>query len=267
VHLEEKRGVLSPPTARDRDVVVVTGATSGIGEACCHRFLEAGTKVVAIGRRAERLKRLADQYGEPMLTRTIDVRDHAQVVAALDDLPLSHQSITVLINNAGLALGSASFLEGDYQKWSTMIDTNIKGMLAVTERVLPGMITRNHGHVFNIGSIGGRYPAGSTVYGSTKAFVHHFSLALRHDLLGTLVRVTVVNPGSTATEFSNIRLGTPATDVPAGGTPTMMSPSDIAEAIFLCHRLPSFVNVSQIELTPVKQVSPSARKVDSRAAP
>lgn len=228
----------------------MTGATSGIGNACCRRFLAAGAKVVAIGRRAERLRLLSDEYGERVHAVELDVRDQPNVVSAFETIPSSHRAITVLVNNAGVAVGPVSLLEGDYQQWTSMVDTNIKGVLSVTAAVLPGMIARQKGHVFNVGSVAGRYPAGATVYGGTKAFVHHLSLALRRDLLGTPIRVTAIHPGLTATE---LRLVAPAGDVPPGGTGVLLNPSDVAEALFLCHSLPASVNVNQIELMPVMQ--------------
>jgi 3-hydroxy acid dehydrogenase/malonic semialdehyde reductase len=239
--------------ADDSDVVVVTGATSGIGEACCHRFLAAGSRVVAIGRRAERLHALADDYDDRLLTIALDIRDRSRVAAELKGLPASHAAVTVLVNNAGLARGSLNMLESSYEHWAEMIETNLNGTLAVTEALLPGMITRNRGHVFFLGSVAGRYPEGAAIYGGTKAFLHHMSQALRRELLGTLIRVTAVNPGSTSTELRAVRLGISPDQVPAGGTPTMMDPADVAEAIFMCNQLPALVNVNHIELMPVMQ--------------
>lgn len=238
------------------EVVVVSGATSGIGEACARRFLDEGARVVAIGRRADRLEALAasaTSAAGALLPLALDLRDRAAVERAFSDLPDSHRRVTVLVNNAGLALGPASALQGTPEQWDTMVDTNIKGVLHLTGAILPGMVERDRGHVINIGSIGGSYAGGSTVYGGTKAFVHHFSLALRRDLLGRRVRVTCVEPGSVATEFNLVRLGDAdkAAEAHRGYRP--MSADELAEVVHYCHRLPAHMNVNRIELMPIMQ--------------
>lgn len=236
------------------EVVVVSGATSGIGEACVRRFLAEGARVVAIGRRADRLDALAaSSEPDALLPVALDLRDRGAVEQAMGDLPESHRRITVLVNNAGLALGPASALGGTPEQWETMVDTNVKGVLHLTGAVLPGMVERDHGHVINIGSIGGSYAGGSTVYGGTKAFVHHFSLALRRDLLGRRVRVTCVEPGSVATEFNLVRLGDPGKAAEAHRGYRPMSADEMAEVVHYCHRLPAHMNVNRIEVMPVMQ--------------
>lgn len=169
--------------AKAGDVVVVTGATAGIGEACCRQFSAAGAKVVAIGRRKDRLERLAGELGPDMLPLTLDLRDRSAVEEALTSLPASHSAVSVLVNNAGLALGSASMREGKVEEWETMISTNVNGVLYATHALLPGMIERGRGHIFVISSVGGVYFGTSSVYGGTKAFVRHMALSLRTDLL------------------------------------------------------------------------------------
>jgi NADP-dependent 3-hydroxy acid dehydrogenase YdfG len=234
------------------DIVVVTGATAGIGEACCRHFSKLGAKIVAVGRRADRLEKLAAELGPEVHILPLDIRDRGAVEAAFAGLPESHRDVTVLVNNAGLALGSQSLLEGTAEEWETMIATNVNGVLYATQALLPGMIERRRGHVFMVSSVGGVYTGISTVYGGTKAFVRHASLSLRKDLMGTPIRVTCVEPGAVATEFRAVRSYREADAMPEQTIgPECMSADDIAEAIVFCHRLPANVNVNQIEMMPV----------------
>jgi len=237
-----------------QDVVLITGATAGIGAACARRFARGGAALVLIGRRADRLQAMQAELGAGCVVIAADVADRAAIEAGIAALPASHREVSVLINNAGLALGPSPALQGTVEDWDRMIDTNIKGLLYVTRAVLPGMVARNHGHVLNIGSIGGNYVGGSTVYGGTKAFVHHLSLMFRAELLGKAVRITSVEPGSTDTEFALVRSrGDQAQAEAAGRGYKKMSAEDVAEAIWMCHALPAHVNVNRIELTPVAQ--------------
>lgn len=235
--------------------VFITGATSGFGAALARRYAEAGAKVVITGRRKERLDALRDELGERVYAVVLDVRDQAAVEAAVAGLPEDFASVNVLINNAGLALGLSPADSAEIGDWDTMVDTNIKGLLFVTRAVLPGMCARDEGHVVNLGSVAGSYPyPGGNVYGATKAFVSHFSLNLRADLLGKQVRVTSIEPGMAETEFSLVRFKGDA-EKSAGtykGIETM-TPEDIAESIFWTTTMPRRFNVNRMEVMPVVQ--------------
>lgn len=241
--------------SRPTETVFITGATAGIGEACARRFAAAGDNIIITGRRAERLDALKASLPGQVHATPLDVQDKAAVDAAVAGLPETFRNVTVLVNNAGLAQGIEPAQKSNMADWETMVDTNIKGLLYVTRALLPGMVERNRGHVFNLGSVAGSYPyPGGNVYCGTKAFVNHFSLAVRSDLLGTMVRMTSVEPGMTDTEFSTVRFKgdkSKADQVYAGTRP--MTGDDIAEAIFQCNRLPDHVNVNRIELMPVQQ--------------
>lgn len=188
-------------------IILVTGATAGFGESITRRFIENGHKVIATGRRQERLQELKDQLGDSLFTAQVDVRNRAAIEEMLANLPAEWKEIDVLVNNAGLALGLEPAHKANVDDWETMIDTNNKGLVYMTRAVLPGMVERNRGHIINIGSTAGNWPyAGGNVYGATKAFVRQFSLNLRTDLNGTAVRVTNIEPGLVGgTEFSNVR--------------------------------------------------------------
>jgi 3-hydroxy acid dehydrogenase/malonic semialdehyde reductase len=191
--------------------VLVTGATAGFGEATARRFLAHGHKVIAVGRRQERLDAIkaslpADQQ-KRLLTLSVDVCDSAKVDKLASTLPAEFANVTVLINNAGLALGLEPAHQTNISDWDQMIDTNVKGLAHMTRAFLTGMVERKRGHIINLGSVAGLYPyPGSNIYGATKAFVKQFSLNLRADLLGTRLRVTCIEPGlSAGTEYSNVR--------------------------------------------------------------
>ena len=240
--------------------VLVTGATAGFGEATARRFLAHGHKVIAVGRRTERLEALktslpADQQ-KKLLTLAVDVCDSAKVDTLASTLPVDFANVTVLVNNAGLALGLEPAHKALLSDWDRMIDTNIKGLVHMSRAFLPGMVERKCGHVINIGSVAANYPyPGGNVYGGTKAFVKQFSLNLRADLIGTPLRVTCVEPGMCAgTEFSNVRFkgdndkaGKVYTGVKA------LSADDIAEAIYWSATLPSHMNINVLELMPIQQ--------------
>jgi 3-hydroxy acid dehydrogenase/malonic semialdehyde reductase len=238
-------------------IVLVTGATSGFGAAIARRFARAGHTIIAAGRRTDRLAALEAELGrEAVLTLPLDVRDRAAVERAVAGLPPGRAAVDLLINNAGLARGLEPAQRASLDDWEEMVDANIKGLMTVTHALLPGMVARDRGHVVNIGSTAASWPyPGSNVYGATKAFVHQFSLNLRADLLGTKVRVTVVDPGMVGgTEFSPVRFHgdeARAAKVYEGADP--LTPEDVAETVFWVATLPARVNVNSIELMPVGQ--------------
>lgn len=238
-------------------LVLVTGATAGFGEVIARRYVAEGHRVIATGRRAERLAALTAELGAGnVLAVQMDVRDRAGVGAAIASLPAGWQEIDVLVNNAGLALGLDPAQSADLDAWDQMIDTNNKGLVYVTRAVLPGMVARNRGHIVNMGSAAGNWPyPGGNVYGATKAFVTQFSLNLRADLTGTRVRVTDIEPGLVAgTEFSVVRFGGDTARA-AGmydGTEPLL-PEDIAEAVYWVTTLPPRVNINTMEVMPVFQ--------------
>ena len=237
-------------------VALVTGATSGFGEAMARRLLAAGAHVIATGRRADRLQALsADLASERLLTRVLDVREQASIDAMLADLPAPFDAIDILFNNAGLALGLSKAHEADLDQWQTMIDTNVSGLVRVTRAVLPGMVVRNRGDVINMSSVAASYPyPGGNVYGATKAFVRQFSLNLRADLLGTKIRVTSIEPGMADTEFSVVRFnGDQASADRVYQGVHAMSADDVALVCEGVLKLPAHININSLELMPVQQ--------------
>jgi 3-hydroxy acid dehydrogenase/malonic semialdehyde reductase len=236
-------------------IALVTGATSGFGLATAEALVRAGARVIAAGRRRERLDALAARHPGRVLPAPLDVRDRDAVEAFVPALPADWAAVDVLVNDAGLALGLEPAQRASLDEWDTMISTNCRGLVTVTRAVLPGMVERNRGHVVNVGSVAGTYPyPGGNVYGATKAFVRQFTLNLRSDLLGTAVRATSIEPGMAETEFSLVRFqgdATRAAKVYEGVTP--LGGDDVAEAILWCLSLPAHVNVNAIELMPVQQ--------------
>jgi 3-hydroxy acid dehydrogenase/malonic semialdehyde reductase len=237
-------------------VALVTGATSGFGDACAEAFVRAGARVIATGRRKERLDALAARLGKDKIhPLVLDAQDRAAVEKAVAGLPPALAAVDVLVNNAGLALGLEPAQRASLDEWDTMIATNCRGLVTMTRAVLPGMVERNRGHVVNVGSVAALYPyPGGNVYGATKAFVHQFTLNLRADLLGTAVRATVVEPGMAETEFSLVRFqgdAAKASKVYDGVKP--LSAQDVAETILWIVSLPAHVNVNAIELMPTQQ--------------
>lgn len=235
--------------------VLITGATAGFGLAAARRFAKDGWKVIATGRRAERLEALVAELGADVVHPcAFDIRDAAAIDAALDGLPEAFQNIDLLINNAGLALGTGPAQEADLAQWQQMVDTNITGLMTITHRMLPRLIERK-GAIINISSVAATYPyRGGNAYGGTKAFVRQFSLGLRSDLHGTGVRVTSIEPGMAETEFTLVRTGgdkSASDTLYAGADP--MTGEDIAETLFWVANLPSHLNINSIELMPVKQ--------------
>jgi 3-hydroxy acid dehydrogenase/malonic semialdehyde reductase len=238
--------------------ILVTGATAGFGAAFARRFIKDGHRVIATGRRTERLAALAAELGPNLLTARLDVTDKAAVAGFLTTLPESWRRIDVLVNNAGLALGLSPAWDADLADWDTMIATNISGLAHMTRAILPGMVERDDGIIINLGSVAGEYPyPGGHVYGGTKAFVRQFSLNLRADLVGKNIRVTDIEPGMVGgSEFSQVRFhgdAPKAAAVYAGTTP--LTPDDIAETASWIVSLPKHMNINRIELMPTCQAS------------
>lgn len=239
--------------------VFITGASSGIGRSCARAFAQAGTRLLLCARRADRLESMADDLrslgAAAVYTFMLDVRDQGAVEQTLSSLPEEWRAIDILINNAGLSRGLDPIHEGKIQDWDEMIDTNVKGLLYVSRAVLPRMVERGSGHVINIGSIAGHevYPKGN-VYCATKHAVAAITKGMLLDLHGSGVRVTTVDPGMVATEFSVVRFRGDeerATSVYTGTTP--LSPDDVADAILYCATLPAHVNVQELLLMPTAQ--------------
>ena len=237
------------------NIVMITGATAGFGAAAARRFAGAGWKVIGTGRRSERLEALVGEIGADRLHPVVlDIRDEAAIEAAVAALPGEFAGIDLLINNAGLALGTEPFQDGDMAEWRQMIDTNIVGLLALTHRLLPTLIERK-GAVINLSSIAATYPyRGGNVYAGTKAFVSQLSLGLRSDLHGTGVRVTSIEPGMAETEFTVVRTrgDQAASDTLYRGV-NPMTAEDIADVLFWVATLPPHLNINSIELMPVNQ--------------
>lgn len=240
------------------NVVFITGATSGFGEAAAQVFAEAGWSLVLSGRRLARLQKLYDRLNllVPVHIIELDVRDSETVAAAVAELPAAFADIKTLINNAGLALAPQPAQKVDLQDWKTMIDTNVTGLVNVTHALLPTLIQHGAGaSIINVGSIAGQWPyPGSHVYGASKAFVKQFSYNLRCDLLGTGVRVTDLAPGIAETEFTLVRTkgDQAASDNLYRGT-TPLSAQDIAGQMFYIATLPDHMNINRVEVMPVRQ--------------
>ncbi|MGA2365302.1 MAG: SDR family NAD(P)-dependent oxidoreductase [Steroidobacteraceae bacterium] len=238
-------------------IILITGATAGFGLAIARRFGGESNRIIAVGRRKDRLDALVKELGANAVHPIVlDVRDRAGVASAVAALPPELAAIDLLVNNAGLALGLAPAYQASLDDWDTMVDTNIKGLMYMTRAVLPGMVARDRGHIVNLGSIAGAhaYPGGNA-YGGTKAFVRQFSMNLRADLLGSRVRVTSVEPGMVGgSEFSLVRFGGDKEKVEKlykGADP--LTPEDVAEAVYWVATLPARVNINIIEMMPVTQ--------------
>jgi 3-hydroxy acid dehydrogenase/malonic semialdehyde reductase len=237
---------------------LVTGATAGFGQAIARRLVRDGWRVIATGRRLDRLESLAAELGAMALPCRLDVTDPQAVAALPGSLPEDWRQIDALVNNAGLALGLDPAQTAKLSDWDRMVATNVTGLIHMTRALLPGMVERDRGHVVNLGSIAATYPyPGGHVYGATKAFVKQFSLNLKADLVGTHVRVTDIEPGLCGgTEFSEVRFGGDRDRAAAmyqGTTP--LNAEDIAEAVAWVMQLPPHVNINRIEMMPTCQAS------------
>ena len=251
-----------------RKIVLITGATSGIGEACARKFAQGGYDVIITGRRVQllaNLKKELEAEGVRVLALAFDVRNRNAATAAINSLPLEWQQIDVLINNAGLALGLEPEYEGSFEDWETMIDTNIKGLLTMTRLVVPRMVKRDSGHVINIGSVAGDAAyAGGNVYCGTKAAVKTITDGLRIDLAHTSVRVTNVKPGLVDTHFSNVRFhgnDARAEKVYEGVKP--LTGADIAEVVFYAASAPAHVQIAEVLVLATHQANGSVLHRDT----
>ena len=243
-------------------IVLITGATSGIGQACARRFAQNGYNVIITARRADRLEAIRhdlERYGAKVMTLVFDVRDAAAATAAVTSLTDEWKQIDILVNNAGLALGLDKEYEGNPEDWETMIDTNIKGLLTMTRLVVPAMVERNEGHVINIGSVAGDAAyAGGNVYCATKAAVKAITDGLRIDLAHTSVRVTNVKPGLVETNFSNVRFHGDterADNVYKGITP--LTGDDIADVVYYAASAPKHVQIAEVLVLATHQANGS----------
>ena len=241
-------------------IVLITGATSGIGLACARKFAENGDKLILTGRSEQRLAEIRNELaGTEVLTLAFDVRDRKKAAKYITALPAEWQSIDVLVNNAGLALGLEPEFEGDLDDWETMIDTNIKGLLTMTRLVVPGMVERNSGHIINVGSVAGDAAyAGGNVYCATKAAVKALSDGLRIDVANTAIRVTNLKPGLVETNFSKIRFhgdSDRAANVYKGIKP--LTGDDIADVAVYAANAPAHVQIAEVLILATHQASGS----------
>ena len=245
-----------------KKIVLITGATSGIGEACARKFAQNGDKVILTGRNQVRMTAIADELkaqGAEVLTLMFDVRDREAARQAIESLPAEWQEIDVLVNNAGLALGLEPEFEGNSDDWDGMIDTNVKGLLTMTRLIVPGMVARDRGHVINMGSVAGDAAyAGGNVYCATKAAVKALSDGLRIDVANTAVRVTNLKPGLVETNFSNIRFhgdSDRAANVYKGIKP--LTGDDIADVAVYAANAPEHVQIAEVLILATHQASGS----------
>ena len=243
-------------------IVFISGASSGIGEACAEAFAQAGARLILCARSVDKLVDLAAKLNKhhcsDILTMVLDVRDREAVDAMIQDLPEDWRNIEILVNNAGGALGMEKLHEGNPDDWETMIDTNIKGLLYLTRKIVPLMLENQvNGHVVNVGSVAGihAYPGGA-VYCATKAAVHFISDGLRMDLVDTPIRVTNIQPGMVKTNFSKVRFHgdeIKAAQVYAGITP--LDAGDIADIILYAVSVPPHVQICEVTVTPTHQAT------------
>lgn len=242
--------------------ILITGATSGIGEACARKFAENGDRLILTGRNEQRLadiKKELTEKGTEVLTLAFDVRDREKAKKYIAELPAEWQTIDVLVNNAGLALGLEPEYEGNIDDWETMIDTNILGLLTMTRLIVPGMVERNSGHIINVGSVAGDAAyAGGNVYCATKAAVKALSDGLRIDVANTAVRVTNLKPGLVETNFSNIRFygdTDRAANVYKGIKP--LTGDDIADVAVFAANAPAHVQIAEVLILATHQANGS----------
>lgn len=243
----------------NKSIVLITGASSGIGRSCAVKFAEAGARLILTARRKDRLDVLARELEKQtkMLALQLDVSDHQAVEKVLGGLPKEWQTVDVLVNNAGLSRGLDKLHEGKLQDWEEMIDTNIKGLLYVSRVIIPGMVSRGKGTIINIGSIAGHevYPRGN-VYAATKHAVNALTKGLRMDLMDTPLRVCTVDPGLVETEFSMVRFrgdAEKAKVVYQNLEP--LTPDDVAETVVFCATRPPHVQIAELIVLPTAQAS------------
>ncbi len=242
-------------------IIFITGASAGIGEACAKSMAAQGARLLLAARRHDRLVQacttLKELGAEAVHLLELDVRNPQKVAAAVASLPEEWQAIDVLINNAGLSRGLDKIQEAKIDDWEEMIDTNVKGLLYMTQAVIPGMLQRGQGHIVNLGSTAGELPyPGGSVYCGTKAAVRSINDGIRQDLLGTPIRVTSIDPGLVETEFSEVRFRGDterAAKVYQGFTP--LTADDVAEAILWAITRPTHVNIARVVLTSVHQAN------------
>ena len=244
-----------------KKTILITGASSGIGEGCARKFASQGARLILNSRSADKLTALAEElkekYDAECYVMPFDVCDRESAAAALNALPQEWKSIDVLINNAGLAIGVDKEYEGNLDEWDVVIDTNVKALLSMTRLVVPGMVERGRGHIINIGSIAGdaAYPGGS-VYCATKAAVKALSDGLRIDLVDTPLRVTNIKPGLVETNFSVVRFRgdkQKADNVYRGIKP--LNGDDIAEVVYFAASAPEHMQVAEILVMPTYQAT------------
>lgn len=243
-------------------MILITGASSGIGEACAQILAEQGKPLILVARRKDRLTQLASElqakYGQEIHTHALDIRNQTEVISFFENHKTLLSRVEVLINNAGLAKGKAPFQEGILADWETMIDTNLKGVLSITRLLIPFLLNQPQAHIVNLGSVAGRwiYPGGN-IYCATKSAIHALSEALRLDLIGTRVRVTEIVPGMVNTEFSEVRFGNKAQADAVYHGMTPLTARDIAESIAWCLNRPPHVCIQELVIYPTQQASPT----------
>lgn len=240
--------------------VFITGASSGIGQACAEQFAAAGARLILTARRIDRITALAEtlqkEHGINALPIQLDVRNSAMVKDVITQLPDAWKNIDILLNNAGLSLRSDNIQDSDTHNWDTMIDTNIKGLLYVTRAILPGMIERDAGHIINLGSVAGHeYYGGGGVYCATKHAVKAISKTLRIDLLGMPIRVSSIDPGMVKTEFSEVRWNDKERGDRFYASARPLFADDIADAVLYCATRKPHINVSEMIIYPTDQAS------------
>jgi 3-hydroxy acid dehydrogenase/malonic semialdehyde reductase len=239
--------------------ILITGATSGFGEAIARLFAKSDWQLILTGRRQQRLDALQQDLGGPNKVHTccFDITNREAVEQVLDNLPSKFNNVDVLVNNAGLALGLEPADKTELDDWEKMVDTNIKGLMYCTHKLLPFMRARNQGYIINIGSIAGNWPyPGGNVYCASKAFVKQFSLALRADLLGSAIRVSNIEPGNAETEFSTVRFKHDeqrAKNVYDGTV--ALTAQDIANTVWWLVNTPRHVNITTMEIMPTDQAN------------
>lgn len=244
-------------TALKNKIVLITGASAGIGQACAEKFAEAGAKLILAARRKKRLDNLAAKLNTDIHTLELDVRDQKAVGDTIASLPADWAEIDVLLNNAGLSRGLDKLHEGRIDGWEEMIDTNVKGLLYMSRAIIPGMVQRGRGHIINIGSIAGHevYPNGN-VYCASKHAVDAITKGMRIDLVDTPLRVSTIDPGLAETEFSQVRFWGDterASTVYKGYKP--LEGADIADAALYVASCPPHVQIAEVIILPTDQAS------------